>query len=223
MTASYLDIAQINCDPTAVAEHKQKLLSHLQANSKKTDVIWQYFVPELGEGGSCSLFGQLQDKPFVLSNLIDATNPENSLALAKLQSIVNYIVATTKVDWFGINQKRLINQEPELVKLAYFGEPSRATFPLTSQFSAISNNVQVGLSRIGRIINDIPQYLVQGGEYYTCDPKVQSEACLPILTETGELLGIIDAEAFSLDFFDQNTLALLVAACLVITECLPAS
>ena len=46
---------------------------------------------------------------------------------------------------------------------------------------------------------------------------------LPILTETGELLGIIDAEAFSLDFFDQNTLALLVAACLVITECLPAS
>ena len=108
--------------------------------------------------------------------MIDATNPENSLALAKLQSIVNYIVATTKVDWFGIYQKRLINQEHELVKLAYFGEPSRATFPLTSQFSAISNNVQVGLSRIGRIINDIPQYLVQGGEYYTCDPKVQSEA-----------------------------------------------
>jgi len=46
--------------------------------------------------------------------------------------------------------------------------------------------------------------------------------CLPILTASGEMLGIIDAEAFKTDFFDENTVALLIAGCLLIPNYLPA-
>ena len=74
-----------------------------------------------------------------------------------------------------------------LVKLSYFGAPSRAEFPLTDEFAAISNNSTVGLSGKARIINDVPAYLTKGGEYYTCDPKVLAEACIPLFDAQGQV------------------------------------
>jgi len=83
-----------------------------------------------------------------------------------LAQIVDYIVKASGVDWFGIYQKRDINNEEGLVKLSYHGAPSRPIFPLTSDFSLLSNNVQVALSKTPRIINDIESYQAQGGEWH---------------------------------------------------------
>ncbi len=102
------------------------------------------------------------------------------------------------------------------MKLSYFGAPSRAEFPLTAEFAAISNNVTVGLSGKARIINDVPAYLATGGEYYTCDPKVLAEACIPLFDGSGQVTGIIDSEAFAKDFFNGRELALLIATALVV-------
>ena len=54
-------------------------------------------------------------------------------------------------------------------------------------------------------------YLSAGGEYYTCDPKVQSEACLPLFAEDGRLVGIIDSEAFVKNVFVEKELSLLLS------------
>nr|WP_252733562.1 GAF domain-containing protein [Pseudoalteromonas sp. C2R02] len=223
---SYLEITQLTCDHELINNHLSALKTYLNKTNHRRDIQWQYKIPELGEGGSCSLFGHLQDEPFDLKSVLLTehqdidTNLVNSMQM--LTQIVDYIVNTSQVDWFGIYQNRDINNEQGLVKLAYHGAPSRPIFPLTSDFSLISNNVQVALSKKGRVINDIQAYQADGGEYYICDPKVKSEVCLPILTASGEMLGIIDAEAFKTDFFDENTLALLIAGCLLIPNYLPA-
>jgi len=223
---AYLNSIKTTCDHALISRHLESLKTFLNNNNAVNEIQWQYKIPELGEGGSCSLFGNLQDEPFDLRSLllketqvIDA-NLANSMQM--LAQIVDYIVKASGVDWFGIYQKRDINNEEGLVKLSYHGAPSRPIFPLTSDFSLLSNNVQVALSKTPRIINDIESYQAQGGEYYICDPKVKSEVCLPILTASGEMLGIIDAEAFKTDFFDENTVALLIAACLLIPNYLPA-
>ena len=75
----------------------------------------------------------------------------------------------------------------------------------------MSNNSTVGLTGKARIINDVGVYLSAGGEYYTCDPKVQSEACLPIFASDGSLIGIVDSEAFGKNVFVGNELTLLLS------------
>jgi putative methionine-R-sulfoxide reductase with GAF domain len=223
---SYLNTIKTSCDHALISRHLESLKTFLNNNNAVSEIQWQYKIPELGEGGSCSLFGRLQSEPFDLKNILLKENQELDANLVYsmqiLTQIVDYIVQVSGVDWFGIYQKRDTNNEQGLVKLTYHGAPSRPIFPLTSDFSLLSNNVQVALSKKPRIINDIESYQAQGGEYYICDPKVKSEVCLPILTATGEMLGIIDAEAFKTDFFDENTVALLIAACLLIPNYLPA-
>ena len=76
--------------------------------------------------------------------------------------------------------------------------------------------MQVALSHQGRIINNVEHYLAQGGQYYTCDPKVKAEVCLPLFNTQKECIGIVDAEAFNADFFDEKILAILVACCIKI-------
>jgi putative methionine-R-sulfoxide reductase with GAF domain len=137
--------------------------------------------------------------------------------LAKVTAIVQFYQANSASHWFGVYQRRNNPAgETVLVKLAYFGAESRAEFPLTAEFAAISNNSTVGLSGQGRIINDVAAYLAQGGEYYTCDPKVQAEACLPLLDANDAVLGIIDSEAFTQNLFAGKELALLIAVALTL-------
>jgi putative methionine-R-sulfoxide reductase with GAF domain len=110
--------------------------------------------------------------------------------------------------------------------MSYFGKPSRAEFPLTEAFSQLSNNVYVGLNGEKRTINNVEQYRQSGGEYYTCDPKVKSELCWPIIsnknntssTTKTEILGIIDAECFENDRFDETTQAIFHTACQFLSE-----
>ncbi|KZN66992.1 GAF domain-containing protein [Pseudoalteromonas luteoviolacea] len=218
MISAYLDKTQTILEPALVKSKIAMLEEHL--STRHAQPVWSYKIPELGEGGSCSLFGHLQEAPFLLNDYID-DGEENEVCLSKLQAIVEFVHNQTGVDWFGIYQARSIEAEQQLLKLAYQGAPSRPLFPINEQFAATSNNIQTVISARSRIINDIPAYITQGGEYYTCDPKVQSEVCLPLLDENFECVGIIDAEAFSKDFFTADNLSVLVAACMKITHYLP--
>lgn len=206
----------------AVAQQQQALRQYLEQGSAPT-VNWQYQVPELGEGGACSLFGVLAAEPYDLTAILGGQTAANQQALARLSQITAFYQQQAGVAWFGIYQARPNpSGEAVLVKLSYFGAPSRAEFPLTPEFATISNNSSVGLSGKARVINSVASYLQQGGEYYTCDPKVQAEACLPLYAQSGRILGIVDAEDFQAEVFDQRALALLVAVCLTIPDYLPA-
>ncbi|WP_024610193.1 GAF domain-containing protein [Pseudoalteromonas sp. TB64] len=214
MISSYLQKAQLSVDSNLIVTELEKLEQYL-ASSSLSEVRWQYQIPELGEGGACSLFGYLQDEPFKLTDYVKKDEATQA-KLANLQNIVNYIEQQTGVDWYGIYQSTNTSDGKQLLKLAYHGVPSRPLFPLTEAFAAGSNNVQVALSNTGRVINNVEQYLAQGGEYYTCDPKVKSEVCLPLFDSHNECVGIVDAEAFKNDFFDEKSLAILIACCIKI-------
>ncbi|GAB2915644.1 GAF domain-containing protein [Rheinheimera gaetbuli] len=212
-------------DVASFAEKVQQLQAELQAYLAATaepQVQWQYKVPELGDGGACSLFGQLADEPYDLSAILGGQSANNQRLLAQLTNIAAFYRTKSGLDWFGIYQTRLnTSGEQVLVKLAYYGAASRAEFPLNSEFAKISNNSTVGLSGKAKVINDVAAYLGTGGEYYTCDPKVQAEACLPLFDQSGKIVGIVDAEDFNKNVFTADALALLVAVCLTIPAYLP--
>lgn len=216
---SYLSRCGFNADAFSADFYQQvtDFQQQLATLTPVAEVKWQFRVPELGEGGSCSLFGQLADEPYDLTPILGGQTDANQQLLAKVTTIVQFYQANSASHWFGIYQRRNNPAgETVLVKLAYFGAESRAEFPLTAEFAAISNNSTVGLSGQGRIINDVAAYLAQGGEYYTCDPKVQAEACLPLVGASGEVVGIIDSEAFTQNLFHGKELALLIAVALTL-------
>ena len=193
-------------------------------SQKQSKVRVKFQVPLLGEGGTCSLFGELDPVEFDLSSTLSVKELQ---LLPLLQNITDYLEQKSNVDWFGIYLKRT-NQKGEsvLTKMSYFGKASRAEFPLTKEFSTLSNNSYVGLTGEKRTINNVEQYRQSGGEYYTCDPKVKSELCWPIISNKNdtsantqtEILGIIDAECFDNDRFDEKTLAIFEAACQFLSE-----
>jgi putative methionine-R-sulfoxide reductase with GAF domain len=205
---------------TDIEHYREALTDYLQTTSG--NVCWQFQVPELGEGGACSLFGHLAAEPYSLVPILGGETPANALALGKLSAIASYYQKHSAQDWFGIYQARdNTDGEQVLVKLAYYGAPSRAEFPLNAAFAKMSNNSTVGLTGQGRVINSVPDYLAAGGEYYTCDPKVQAEACLPLFNQSGKIAGIVDAEHFQQAIFTPAAMALLVAVCLVVPDYLP--
>ena len=184
----------------------------------------EYQVPLLGEGGTCSLFGELDETPFNLADELDQRDLEK---LSQIQSLVNWVENNIKVDWFGIYLSRTNkSSEKVLTKLAYFGAPSRAEFPLNKEFATLSNNSTVGLTGEKKLINSVEQYRAEGGEYYTCDPKVKSELCWPIFSDINsrseqqepEILGIIDAESFKENIFDLEVQQKFEAVCTVLSK-----
>lgn len=211
---------QLNISLESISKQLATIEQYLSNNELPSPLL-SYRIPELGEGGSCSLFGQLQETPFQLGEYIDTTKTEVVSKLAHLTLLSQYIEQNYQIDWFGIYQSRNIDGQTQLLKLAYYGAPSRPLFPVNEAFAQISNNASVALSNTARIINDVEEYVANGGEYYTCDPKVKSEACIPLFDKTGNNIGIIDAETFSVGSFDQNVLAMLAAVCILIPNYLP--
>lgn len=205
-------------DPAAFAAAAQRhatAMRHLLTPEAlaRVAVQWQYHVPELGEGGACSLFGQLAEKPYDLAATLGGPTEANRRLVAAATAITAYYREHSDSHWFGVYQAREnLAGERVLVKLAYFGAESRAEFPLTEDFARGSNNSAVGLSGRGRLINDVAAFVAEGGGYYTCDPKVNAEACLPLLDAQRGVLGILDSEAFDKGFFTGDELALVVAA-----------
>jgi len=129
---------------------------------------------------------------------------------------------TTGAEWVGVYQKR-VNAAgiPVLVKLSYVGRPSRAEFPLTHDFAERSTNSTVGLTGRATVIEDVSKYVEAGGGFYVCDDGVQSEACVPILDEARQVVGIVDAEAKPRGFFGAERLAVVAALALVAAAVLP--
>jgi len=219
----YLDASGLRADLAAaalpadfsalVAAHQAALQALLTPQAlADTEVAWRYRVPELGEGGACSLFGQLAEQPYDLTGLLGEPGADNQRLVAEATIITRYYRAHSASHWFGVYQsRRKPDGEPVLVKLAYFGAESRAEFPLTEAFAAGSNNSAVGLSGRARLINDVAAFVAEGGGYYTCDPKVKAEACLPLFDADRRIVGILDSEAFDKDFFTGPELALIVA------------
>ena len=60
-------------------------------------------------------------------------------------------------------------------------------------------------------IAEMHEHAKAGGAYYECDPKVRSEACVPIFGSDGAIVGIIDGEHSTVGAFDDEKLGWLVA------------
>ena len=71
------------------------------------------------------------------------------------------------------------------------------------------------------MIDDVGKHVEAGGGFYVCDDGVQSEACVPILDESREVAGIVDAEAKARGFFGGERLAAVAALSLVVPAILP--
>lgn len=220
MIPFYLLKNNLNLTQIEVELAYQELEKYLNDARNIQSAVWSYPIPELGEGGTCSLFGHLQDKPFELSSYLKE-NEQNHSLLSQLNTIVEFVYKKTSVDWFGIYTKTTTNEGPQLLKLAYYGAPSRPLFPINNYFAKSSNNTRVFMHEVGCVINNVQTYVAKGGEYYTCDPKVKSECCLPIYNDQKQAIGIIDAEAFSVEFFTPAVLKFLVASCKKINQILP--
>lgn len=216
MPQAYLAATGLDLPATAVAAASAVLHAHLPGLPKAApDDLYCYRVPKLGEGGSCSLVDELEAQPYDVSPWLGGKSPAADAALRQLNALVEATLQTVPADWLGVYCRFERDGLPRLVKLAYRGLPSRAEFPLTEDFALFSNNSRVGLSGRAAIVADVATWQAAGGAYYECDPKVQSEVCLPVLAADGRVVGILDAEDARPGFFgaaEQATLAALALA-----------
>lgn len=183
---------------------------------------YAYQVPMLGDDGACSLPDQMAPEPYDLTPILGGRTEQATRRLALLRRLVGRVQETTGAEWVGIYQRRTNPAGLEvLVKLAYVGRPSRAEFPLTREFAAISTNSTVGLTGRATVIEDVRKHVEAGKGFYVCDADVQSEACVPILDESNDVAGIVDVEATAPGFFGAKRLAVIAALALVAPAVLP--
>ncbi len=183
--------------------------------------LYEFTVPKLSADGTCSLVEQLDPTPYDLSAALGGRLMETTLSLITLRSLIDAAAELLKVDWLGLYQVRPLPSGPALVKLSYVGAPSRAEFPLTPDFAKRSNNVTVALNKKALILADVQAHVAAGGAYYECDPKVRSEACLPLVSPQGAVVGIIDAEHSTISRFDGTAVAILTALAIEAVTHLP--
>jgi len=203
------------------------IADYIEAMAEKVAVgdpasLYTYPVPMLTEDGTCSVIDEMAPVPYDLAGILGGRTDQATRRLALLERLVERAQETTGCDWIGVYQRRVTPAGvPVLVKLSYVGRPSRAEFPLTPEFAQGSTNSTVGLTGRALVIDDVKQHVQAGGGFYVCDDEVQSEACVPLLGEAREVLGIIDAEAKPRAFFGPKRVALLAALALVVPAVLP--
>src|SRR5688572_6349473 len=225
--ADYLRIAGLESLSARVGDVERAVRDLVDAMGEKVDVgdgssLYSYSVPMMTEDGTCSIVGQLAPVPYDLGSILGGRSDQTTRRLALLERLVERTQETTGADWIGIYQRRTNSAGiPVLVKLAYVGRPSRAEFPLTQEFAERSTNSTVGLTGRATVIDDVGKYVESGGGFYVCDDGVQSEACVPILDEGRQVVGIVDAEAGPKAFFGAERLAVIAALAVVATAVLP--
>lgn len=240
---SKLDIISV-LDPTAAGEPPSNKIAEecLLSSAVTVDTIddayirqiYEYRVPGTSEDGSCSILETLAEVPFNLAvnayNISATFNPAELRShymterLVRLNNLILHLYELTRADWIGVY--RLMSTEgaqgnkgtPTLVKEAYRGEPSRALFPVTTEFSEKSTNSWVALNGKARVIMNTNN-LEEGVSYYKCSGNVQSELCVPILRrknnsgsvkldESGllayDVIGIIDLESWNASHFSAR-------------------
>jgi len=183
--------------------------------------LYQYQVPKMSADGSCSLHGELEDQPYLLDETLGGASTATTMGLLALDTLVDTVQRQIDTTWLGLYQARSTPRGEVLVKICARGKPSRAEFPLTPDFSTLSNNVAVAFSGKARVIDDVRVHARSGGAYYECDPSIRAEACLPILNAQGQVLGVIDAESATSGYFIPRRAAWLVALAMELDGTLP--
>src|SRR4051812_1223910 len=185
------------------------------------DSLYTYDVPMLTEDGTCSVVDQLAPVPYDLTPILGGRSEQTTRRLALMERLLERAQETTGADWIGIYQRRRNAGGEMLGKLSYVGRPSRAEFPLTREFAERSTNSTVGLTGRSMLIDDVGRHVEAGGGFYVCDDGIQSEACVPILDDSRQVAGIVDAEAKPRSFFGADRLAVIAALALVAPPLLP--
>jgi len=184
--------------------------------------LYSYLVPMLTPDGTCSIVDELAPVPYDLTAILGGRAEQTTRRLALLERLVERVQETTGAEWVGIYQRR-INAAgiPVLVKLSYVGRPSRAEFPLTREFAERSTNSTVGLTGRSTVIDDVSKHVEAGGGFYVCDDGIQCEACVPIVDDDRQVIGIVDAESKQRGFFGSERLAVIAAVAIVAPAVLP--
>ena len=225
--ADYLRIAGLESLAGRVADVERAVRDLVDAMGEKVDVgdgssLYSYTVPMMTEDGACSIVDKLAPVPYDLSAILGGRSEQTTRRLALLERLVERAQETTGADWVGIYQRRANPARGAvLVKLAYVGRPSRAEFPLTTEFAQRSTNSAVGLTGRATVIDDVGKHVEAGGGFYVCDDGVQSEACVPILDQARQVVGIVDAEAKPRGFFGADRLVVVAALAIVAPAVLP--
>lgn len=222
---AYLSHTGLTADLGAIREAQQSLWGILEEAKKQSlpatpsalNALYLYRVPKLSTDGSCSLHDELDPTPYDLGAALGGRSVQNSFSLLTVSALVNEVAYQTQLPWLGAYQVR----GALLVKLAYRGAESRAEFPLTDAFEKQSTNVRVARSGKASLVDDVKAHVKNGGAYYECDPRVQSELCVPILDPNAHVVGILDAEAFEPGAFTSARVAALVALALELPTHLP--
>lgn len=225
--ADYLRLAGLESLAGRAAHVERAVRDLVDAMGEKVQVgdgnsLYSYTVPMMTEDGACSIVDQLAPVPYDLGAILGGRSEQTTRRLALMERLVERTQETTGADWVGIYQRR-VNPAgvPVLVKVAYVGRPSRAEFPLTTEFAQRSTNSTVGLTGRATVIDDVGKHVEAGGGFYVCDDGVQSEACVPILDSQRQVVGIVDAEAGPRGFFGAERLAVVAALAIVAAAVLP--
>lgn len=225
----YLARTKLTCDITLVRDAQRELWGVLEDSRHRSlpaipsamDRYYRFKVPRLAPDGSCSLPGELEKEPYDLGATLGGRTPQLTATFLTIDSFLEHVMKKSGAAWLGVYQARTTAKGPTLVKLSYKGGPSRAEFPLTIDFAKKSTNVAVALSGAATLISDVKAHLAAGGAYYQCDPKTQSELCLPVFDQGG-VIAVVDAEHPQAGHFDAARQAMLVALALELPAVLPA-
>lgn len=182
--------------------------------------LYEFKVPKLSADGSCARFDDLAAAPYDLTEIFGGRTFMTTTRLMTLDVLVEHVERELSAGWLGVYQARETPRGNALVKLAYRGAASRAEFLLTAEFAAKSNNSTVAMTGKASVVNDLQAHLKSGGSYYERDPKVRSEACLPVI-KAGAVIGVIDAEHTSAHQFTATRLAMLAALAIALPAFLP--
>ena len=225
--AAYLRMAGLESLMGREADVERAVRDLLEAMGEKVaildpDSLYSYSVPLLTEDGTCSVVDQMAPVPYDLTGILGGRSEQTTRRLALLERLVERAQETTGAEWVGVYANRVNSAGiPVLVKVSYVGRPSRAEFPLTHEFAERSTNSTVGLTGRATVIDDVSKHVEAGGGFYVCDDAIQSEACVPILTDDREVAGIVDVEAKPKGFFGGDRLVVIAALALVSVAVLP--
>ena len=225
--SQYLRLAGLESLAGREPDVERAILDLLEAMGEKVAIgdpasLYTYRVPMLSEDGTCSVVDEMAPVPYDLTAILGGRTDQTTRRLALLERLIERAQETTGADWLGVYQRRSNGSgAPVLVKLAYVGRPSRAEFPLTTDFAERSTNSTVGLTGRATVIDDVSKHVEAGGGFYICDDGVQSEACVPILDSNRQVVGIVDAEAKPKGFFGGDRLAVVAALAIAAQAVLP--
>ena len=195
--------------------------------------LYEYIVPTVSADGTCSNVHHMAKRPFNLATDVYGLtftvevlrNHAMTRRLLRLNEVVSYLYELTHADWIGVYRCVEADGVVALVKEAYRGEPSRAVFPVTEQFSKKSTNSWVGLTGQYRVINDTV-VRDEGVAYYECSGLVRSELCVPILRKCSvdgddclfHVIGIIDLESWNVKHFSESMIVNVLRVALSLGE-----